>query len=384
MARKVLFAANNFWTSPFQVGTHELAKQFLKNNWEVAYISDPVSPLHLFSKDKNQIKERFKIWKIGGIKSTPLWAYVPFSILSPANLPILKQKFIFNNWYKFSIPNCITKVKNEGFESVDLLYIDSVYQSFWLKEIKYKKTIFRIADDNLGFSRYKKDTVSEIENEISSKVDYVVYSAETLSEKIKNLNPNSYFYLPNGVDYTHFANGKSKLPTEFESIPEPRVIYLGAIEKWFDFDLINFACERLPKYNFILIGNPTLAREKLFKRPNLFILGTRPYKDIPNYLHYSNIGIIPFDRINNKILVDSINPLKLLQYFACGLPTLSARWKQLEIMNSPVEMYNTHEQFIKKLEDLYNSNIDINKLKSFAQQNDWSNRYNEIIKNLGL
>lgn len=385
MARKVLFAANNFWNSPFQVGTHELAKQFLKNNWDVAFVSDPISPFHLLSKNKDLIKERLNIWRSGGIRhSTSLWTYVPFSIFSPANTLLLRSKFVFKNWYKFSIPNCINKINEEKFNNVDLLYIDSLYQSFWLKEIKYKKSIFRIADDNTGFSRYKKNIVDKIEGEIASAVDMVVYSAQTLKKKVEELNPKFSFYLPNGVDYNHFATNKGTLPVEFKSIPEPRIIYVGAIDNWFDFNLINLACKSLPEYNFILIGNTTLAKDKLIDNPNLFLLGTRPYKDVPNYLHHSNIGIIPFDRENHKDLVDSISPLKLLQYFACGVPSLSVRWKQLEMMNSPVEMYDSSEEFIEKLRSLYQQNIEVNRLKSFAKQNDWSIRFNEIVKNLGF
>lgn len=385
MARKVLFAANNFWNSPFQVGTHELAKQFLKNNWDVAFVSDPISPFHLLSKNKDLIKERLNIWRSGGIRhSNSLWTYVPFSILSPANTLLLRNKFVFKKWYKFSIPNCINKINEEKFNNVDLLYIDSLYQSFWLKEIKYKKSIFRIADDNTGFSRYKKDIVDKIEGEIASVVDMVVYSAQTIKKKVEELNPNFSFYLPNGVDYNHFATNKGTLPVEFKSIPEPRIIYVGAIDNWFDFNLINLACKSLPEYNFILIGNTTLAKDKLIDNPNLFLLGTRPYNDVPNYLHHSNIGIIPFDRESHKDLVDSISPLKLLQYFACGIPSLSVRWKQLEMMNSPVELYDSSEEFIEKLRSLYQQNIEVNRLKSFAKQNDWSIRYNEIITNLGF
>ena len=99
MNKKVLFATANHWTSPYHVGSHELAKQFIKDGWDVAFISDPVSPLHYAERKNTLIQERFRIWKTGGeyYLNKKLWTYVPFSVFTPHNKPFLRSEFVFSN-----------------------------------------------------------------------------------------------------------------------------------------------------------------------------------------------------------------------------------------------------------------------------------------------
>lgn len=37
MSKKVIMACSNYWTSPLQVGSHQIAKVFVKKGWEVAF-----------------------------------------------------------------------------------------------------------------------------------------------------------------------------------------------------------------------------------------------------------------------------------------------------------------------------------------------------------
>ena len=68
MNKKVLILAANHWTSPSQVGTHSIAKEFVKSGWDVAFISDPISPFHFLKRNKSLITQRLEIYKSGGQK----------------------------------------------------------------------------------------------------------------------------------------------------------------------------------------------------------------------------------------------------------------------------------------------------------------------------
>ncbi len=383
--KKALFIANNYWTTPFQVGTHELAKQFLKHGWHTAFISDPISPFHVMLSNSEDIKARKEIWKAKGkFFDENLFTYIPFTLTPPTQSPFVNFDFFIQNWDKFCIPSIDSILSQNGFDKVDFLYIDSVYQGCLLNKIKYDHSLFRMADKNAGFAKISEERIIKLEKNICSHVDAVAYPSAQLTDYIESLNPKNYFILKNGVDYKHFAREDILIPEEFNNIPSPRVLYVGAIDFWFDFDLINRAAKEFPDVSFVLIGNDRLAKEKLHKLKNIYVLGTRKYETIPSYMQYSQIGIIPFNKKDYADLVNSINPLKLYQYSAAGIPTISVEWEHLKEDNSVAHLYNNYEEFKKLLTKLLESEINKESLREYAKQFDWENQYYTIVNKLGL
>src|SRR5437879_12651385 len=82
--RKILMACPNYWDSPFRVGSHHLARGFADSGWRVAYISDPISPLHWLSRRTGALSERFDNYRVGRAnrRARPVWAYVPGALLT--------------------------------------------------------------------------------------------------------------------------------------------------------------------------------------------------------------------------------------------------------------------------------------------------------------
>jgi hypothetical protein len=132
--KKILMAASNYWTSPYQVGSHHYARIFAKNGWEVFFVSDPISPFHFMARNKIQIHDRYEIYK-GRINSDneKINIYVPMALITPNEKPVFRVNFIVNNWNKLTIPNVLNYTRYLGFEDIDLLWFDSVIQYFWIK-----------------------------------------------------------------------------------------------------------------------------------------------------------------------------------------------------------------------------------------------------------
>ncbi len=382
--RKALMAVGNYWTSPFQVGSHHIARSLVKNGFEVAFISDPISPFHRLAGINEDYKRRFDLHRTGGIWDLDhrVWGYVPYTIFSPHNKPFLSTKCVADNWHKLTMPNIINLVKKTGFNNVDLLYLDSPAQAFWVDKIKHKKAIFRIADRNDGFGKHTK-AIYRLEKKLARQVDTVVYTATTLEDYVKNLNPKSMFYLPNGVNFGHFANKKLPIPLDMQDIPKPIAIYVGAMDVWFDYNLVNQAAKNLPHISFVLIGPEKLAREKVTQLPNIHLLGAKKYTDIPAYIQNADVGIIPFDVEGHSKLVNSIHPLKLYEYMACGLPVLARRWQELERLRSPAILYDSLNEFVSILDEICNKEFDKSVFIQYASNQDWGWRVDDLLKMLG-
>ena len=158
--KRVLMACSNHWDSPFQVGSHNLARAFARAGWEVAYISDPISPFHLCRGLTRDLYRRGTSWWAGGREDQNgrVWNYVPAAWLTPHNKLFLRGERVQRNWHSWTWPNVCTEVHRHGFGSVDLLYMDSLCQSFWLDSVAYRHSVFRVADYNPHFEKYTPAT----------------------------------------------------------------------------------------------------------------------------------------------------------------------------------------------------------------------------------
>lgn len=373
--KKILIAASNYWNSSCQVGTHHIAKYYANKGWDVAYISDPVSALHFVNGVDSEVLARFKNSLHGGYKYKTLWTYVPFSLLTPNNKPILRSRWVNNNWQKLTIPRIISKIKKQNFDKVDILFFDSINQSFLLDEIQYKKSVLRIADNSSGFSKYTQ-ALREKEKALSAKVDMVLYTAKELKSYVDELGAVNSSYFPNGVNFSHFYDAQKIFPSEFQNIKKPIVIYVGAIKYWFDFELVRQVAKELKHLSFVLIGQDSIAQKELSGIENIHLLGAKPFSDIPSYLYFSDIGIIPFNVGKYPKLINSVNPLKMYEYLACGLPVVATEWEELRTMNVPINLAKNKDEFIRSILDLLNKSSEEMKIQNieYARQNDWENR----------
>lgn len=381
---KVLIAAIEFWDAPCQVGSHQIAREFLRAGWEVAFISAPLTPFHLLKIKDPVTLQRFSSYRSGGKTEYEgkLWCYTPFSLIAPDLRPIFNSKTFAENWHNLSYPNLPEMVKKAGFGDVDLLYFDSIYQPFWLDNISYKKSLLRIHDATSAFSGFSKG-LKQVEGKIAQSVDSVVYSAKTLEKYVKDLSPNNIFYMPNGVNCEFFTNGSHNIPQEYKEITSPIAVYVGTLGEWFDFELFNSVAQSLPDVAFVLIGPDTLAREKVRPLSNVHIIGSKKHQELPQYLHNANVGIIPFDVLNHAELIGSVNPLKLYEYMACGLPVVSMNWEELRLINSPAILCNTTSEFSSAVKKSIEEETDKSLYIEYAKKHDWEKSFNNLLKFIG-
>ena len=113
-------ACAKYWTSQLQVGSHHIARSFANKGWEVAFISDPISPLHLL-KPSPGLKSRYTIYKEGGLREGNIWSYVPGALMTPHNHSFLKSPWVHHHWHQLTLPAVISKVKKQGVDCPDLL-----------------------------------------------------------------------------------------------------------------------------------------------------------------------------------------------------------------------------------------------------------------------
>jgi len=263
----------------FQVGSHYYAKNFVRDGDSIEWINQPKP---FFNKNLESVKVINEKIRVINPK-----VFLPF-----CKYPLLNTRYWANNYLKPFVNKQVT------LQEVDLLWMTNVKMMKLADSIKYGKMVHRMADDFSGFSGAYKNMLY-LQKEVIRKSDAVLVSAKNLVDIAYKENKN-VLYLPNGVDITRFNNSSNnEIPKEYENINGPKVVYVGAIEDWFDYNLILNTAKKLKDISFIMVGNKSAKSEEIFKgQSNIHLLGKKTHDEIVSYLHYADIGIMPF--IDNK------------------------------------------------------------------------------------
>ncbi|MFJ9383228.1 glycosyltransferase [Peribacillus sp. NPDC101481] len=342
----------------FQVGSHYYAKNFQQDKYDVNWINQPTPYLFKRNIEFEEVSSGYKVFNPKVIM--PFCKYPPFN-----------TKFWANNYL-----NEFSRTFNKRLDvnQTDILWMTNVKMLKLADTIKHNFMIHRMADDFSGFSGAYKNMIY-LQNEVIKKSDLVLVSAKNLIDKANKFNKN-VIYLPNGVDTSRFENIEYSLPKEYSNINGPKVIYVGALEDWFDYSLILNSAITLKEVSFILIGNVSETAKNMFKeQENIFLLGKKAHDELPNYLYYADIGIMPF--IENK-LTHSIHPLKVYEYFAAGLPVVSRELEEVKEMNSPALLYKNEEEFVSLIKELLVTSKRTEVYKEYASNNTWEKRYIQL------
>lgn len=128
-------------------------------------------------------------------------------------------------------------------------------------------------------------------------------------------------HLPQGVNYAHFAKSRAE-PPDLASIRGPRIGFAGTVSTQCDVHLLARLADDFADASLVLVGPVALDESSLalLRRPNIHLLGVRPYDELPAYVQHFDVGIIPYVLSAWTVAVD---PLKLLEYLAAGLPVVT-------------------------------------------------------------
>lgn len=377
--KRLLYIAQHAWASPIKVGSHAIATHFLESGWKVAYISAPISPFHFLRPNRSSFKERLKVMLSGGKKAFEgrLSHFVPFSLITPGNQIFNKAGWIINYWQILSIPNVLRKLTKGGFGEVDVIFIDSIYQPFWLDVIKYDKCIVRLADFNDGFRGFGRGAMCS-QKKIIYAADLVVTASKSLGSDVRNNFSKRNLHISNGVDIKRFSISPP-VPAEYQSLTGAIAVFVGDINFWVDLEIIAYCAGVLTDVNFMLIG-PKLDQYLGMRLPkNIHFLGVRSHDKLPAYLLHATVGLIPFHLNDHQPLIAHINPLKIYEYLAAGIPVVSTFLPEVDGISDHVRFCKSKEEFLNALQDFLRAPPLREMVSKEAQDYSWEERLKPLF-----
>lgn len=365
------------WSSPTQVGSHAIARCFLRDGARLLWLTSACTPAHLLFAN-SKAPRKLERWRSGGWEEAEpgISVYSPMTLLPAAKAPILNTRWAAGNSMRFTVPRLAKWLISHKWDKVDLLWITNPLYVRLLDWVEYHKCAYRIADMTAAYSRVTP-AFQHVEEEVIQRVDRVFVANEAMVEHVRRLNSRAS-YLPNGVEVEVFESADP--PKEYDGIPRPRAVYVGALDERVDVGLLQYLAQSLPEVHFCMIGPVSTDLSAIVGSQNVHLLGCVDQSRLAGYLRHSDLGIIPFIRSE---LTEHVNPLKLLQYMACGLPVVSTDLQETRRMRSPAVLASDRSEFADAVRRCLADNPDREKHRDYATENSWSSRYALIKATLG-
>ena len=184
-----------------------------------------------------------------------------------------------------------------------------------------KVAVYYCVDDFTLWPGANISLVKEKERSLLGKIDLLLCSSQSLAEIKPTAAPVEI--LPHGVDYDHFSRASQGLKRALPvcvGLSGPVIGYFGLLGEWVDLDLLESILKESPEWTLLLVGNVISDISCLSSYPNLRLTGVVAYDELPDYVAYMDVCILPYVTHGRG---QSITPLKLREYIASGRPVVS-------------------------------------------------------------
>ncbi|MBB3699252.1 glycosyltransferase [Flammeovirga yaeyamensis] len=361
-----------------------LAKEWSKDRL-VFYIDHPFTYKDIYSKTfDSEVKFRNASFQnglrvINPYSELPNFINITPKIVLPINfLPNGKIYELLKKINHKIIKETLFKVLSY-YDVNDYYYINSFNPVYYLN-LKKKPPLLNIYHcvDLMSGERYIAKHGVKAENDVSKKADRIITTSDQLKLNLMKLNPSTEV-VHNGADFSQFQLDHYTVPKEYLKINGKKVVYVGNLGLRINYPLLKKIAQKDRNLQFIFIGpinEREFAGKELREEPNVHFLGPKLATEVPHYLYYADICMIPF--VINE-LTRCIYPLKINEYLSLGKPVLTTNFTDLSTFKGMTISFENEDDFYEGINQCSATEEEIDQRRQFALSNDWTHRAKDFI-----
>jgi len=297
------------------------------------------------------------------------------TVLSPVMLPYNQYAWCraFNR--RAMRAALVPVLRERGFRDVVALSSLPNVADF-LANLEARRKVYYCVDDFTAMPGVRPELMERMERETIAAADRLLYTARPLAAKFSGSGKPTA-YLPHGVDFDHFqGTGRASLARE----PAPPVIgFFGLFSRWIDVAMLTELARRRTEWTWLHVGNADVDVSELRALPNVIWTGPVSYASLPGYARWFDVGLIPF--VRNR-LTEAVNPLKLLEYLALGLPVAAVPLPEIREYGDLVHLGEGTDAFEEAIRAALADRSDAaaERRRETARRNSWSARAEALLR----
>ena len=258
-----------------------------------------------------------------------------------------------------------------------VLWLYPPVEARFIGNLGEKVSVFDTVDNWLALEESKEfiDKVQSGYELIKEKSDIIFANGEKM-ELFFHRKQGNVYTIPNGIDLHFFRNKEvdtCEVPRDLMNVNNPIICYVGNVQSRFDANYIKYIAKEKPEWSIVIIGKlmDPVVLNGVVGLKNVYILGVKPYYQIPRYLKWVDVCIMPHKQ--NK-LTESMSPLKLYEYIAAGKPVITTPVEGINELEEFVEVVDTPSLMLDKINEYLESDLHIIADELFFSNISWSKR----------
>ncbi len=315
----------------------------------------------------------------------PRKVFPKVTVYQPATFLPLKTKFPILKRIEDCIFLRIIRHLNRGMPYILFMNCPNIRSPLLIDTLleKTELSFFDFSDDfvELGYDESTKALFRDNSEKYARAADVVLSVNEHIKKKYSHLNSNIQV-LRNATNYENFDREYYKPIELLEKIKEANefiIGYSGMVSlSRIDTALLDFLIEERPLWQYIFVG-PAHSNfvERYAKYQNVHFIAAVSYQDLPCYMQYFDVAIVPF-LVNDHTKGNDL--LKFHDFLAMGKPVVSTDIGGAKDLQKLISIAKSPSAFLEKLEDALRrpKGEEILKRKSKAMENSWPARIKEL------
>jgi len=259
-----------------------------------------------------------------------------------------------------------------GVEPRPVVMTSNIYCAGAVSRLPRKLLFYDFNDSPFQFARTPR-WAAEYWRRMLASVDVFFVVSEFYRRELARETSLPLVMIGNGVELSHFEAPRP-VPAELMALPRPLIGYVGLMSHFLDFEALEALRRSRRGGTLVLVGpgDPATEREmrELGARDGVAVLGPRPYAEIPAFMQALDVGVIPF-RANDRY-VQGINPNKVYQYLAAGVPVVTTPVLDLRPAPPHLSFARDPAEMAGAVARALDGPRDRERLRTLARPHDWS------------
>lgn len=253
--------------------------------------------------------------------------------------------------------------------------------------------IYDCMDDVLEFPDTKHDpakrqAMAQLEGALTARADVIFASSHYLKAKLRDryaIEDDKLHVVNNGINLApRNAAQAANTAVPLRDLLGPaadavgkRMVYIGTISEWFDFDIVLRTLEERDDISYVVVGPCEIEPPT---HPRLFLVPPVKHHEVARIMDWADALIMPF-RLTE--LIRSVNPVKVYEYIHAGKAAVVLRYGETEMFEPYVYLYTTAQEYSQIVAQIAQGSLPDKSNRSaaerFVQGSSWTARVDALM-----